>query len=106
MSKEPKPYVIKYDYDDMYGFGTTIVFANDMDDAVNRFRHYMMDKRDSKWLEYTFNRADFRWVSKNVFGWNIFFNDSANVCLKVREICTQYGDIIPIQEHFEYAKIK
>lgn len=100
------PFVIKYDYEDMYGFGSVIVFAVSMVDAIDKFVKYMESTDNSTWKDYTVNRNTFRWVSKNVFGWNIYFNKKADVCLKVRKIETKYGDIIPIQEHFENAKIK
>lgn len=96
-----KAFVIKYDYEDMYGFGSIIVFASDMECAVKSFCKYMYDKNDSKWLERTIHNNAFRWVSSNVFGWNTYFNLAANVCIKVREVSQQFGDIIPIQEHFE-----
>lgn len=100
------PFVIKYDYEDMYGFGAIIVFARSMVDAINKFAAHMSTTDNSTWKDYTVNRSTFRWVSKNIFGWNIYFNEKADVCLKVRQIETKYGDIIPIQEHFENAKIK
>ena len=102
--KEPKeliPFVIKYDYEDMIGFGATIVFAESMEMAVDKFIYHMNETKNSNWLDYSHNRETFRWVSKNIFGWNIYFNQASDICLKVRQIETRYGDIIPIQEHFE-----
>lgn len=99
------PFVVKYDYEDMYGFGATIIFAKDVEDAVKRFVRDMINRRDTKWLDHTYHRNKFRYVSTNTFGWNTFLNDSDNVCLKVREVDTKYGNIIPIQEHFDECSI-
>lgn len=99
------PFVVKYDYEDMYGFGATIVFADNIDDAVEKFKRDMFNKKDSKWLERVYRHATFRHISRNVFGWHTYFNDPANVCIKVREVNTKHGPIIPIQEHFEEGSI-
>lgn len=99
------PFVIKYDYEDMYGFGATIVFAEDIDSAVETFKQEMFNKKDSQWIERTYHHSTFRHVAKNIFGWHTYFNDPANVCVKVREVNTKYGTIIPIQEHFEEGGI-
>lgn len=103
---ERKPYIVKYDYDDMYGFGTIVIFAYDMDDAIQQLRRHMIEMKDTKWIDHTYNQNTFRWVSKNVYGWNTYFNDSANTCVKIREVDTTCGLIIPVQEHFEVAEIK
>lgn len=99
------PFIVKYDYEDMYGFGATIIFAKDVEDAVKRFVREMINKRDTRWLEHTHNRTEFKHINTNMYGWNTFLNDSANVCIKVREVDTAFGDIIPIQEHFEECPI-
>ena len=104
--EELKAFVIKYDYDDCTGFGAIIVHAYSIDEAISIFKKYMFEKKDDKWYEMTYRRSDFRYVSKNIFGWNQYFNDNATVCLKVREINTKCGDIIPIQEYFEDSKIE
>ncbi len=110
--EEMKWYVIKYDYDDCTGFGAIILSALSHDDAIIRFKSYMFDRNNKgkgsvdEWYEHTYRNADFRFVSKNIFGWYQYMNNSANVCIKVREICDQYGDIIPIQECFEDARIE
>lgn len=96
------PYIVKYDYEAAFGIGTLILFADDEDDCVKKFRKYMFDKIDDKWLEYTYHRSEFRHVSMNVFGWHTYWNDSANVCIKVRKIDKRFGELIPIYEHFEH----
>ena len=101
--EEMKAFVIKYDYDDCTGFGAIIIFAVSHDEAVKSFRNHMFDKKDQKWYERVYRNADFRFVSKNIYGWYQYFNQHANVCIKCREINMQYGDTIPIQEYFEDA---
>lgn len=103
--KEIKAYVIKYDYEDCTGFGAIIIFATSHDEAIAEFKKYMFDKKDPEWYERTYRDADFRFISKNIFGWYQYFNGHANVCIKCREINMQYGNTIPIQEHFEDARI-
>lgn len=100
------PFIIKYDYEDMYGFGACVIFAKDMDDAVEQFKQHMYKSNNKEFFDRTsYHNKDFRWVSKNVFGWNTYFNDAANVCIKVREINMNYGTVIAIQEHFEEANL-
>ena len=101
----PKSYIIKYDYEDCTGFGAIIVHALTHDMAVILFRKYMFDKKDARWYEHAYRRSDFRFVSKNIFGWYQYFNDDATICIKVREIDMKFGDVIPIQECFEDANI-
>lgn len=96
-----KTFVIKYGYVDMYGFGSVIIFADTMEEAINIFINHMHSTGGEKWFERTYNRNVFRYKTSNVFGWHVFFNDSENVCLKIREINTDHGEIIPIQEYFE-----
>lgn len=96
-----KPFIVKYDYEDLFGFGTCIVFAEDMDGAIVAFKNHMFDSGNVEWKNHAYNQNNFRWVSRNVFGWNTYFNGPANVCLKIREINTTYGTIIPIQEYFD-----
>ena len=101
----PKSYIIKYDYEDCTGFGAIIVHALTPDMAVLVFRKYMFDKKDARWNDHAYRRSDFRFVSKNIFGWHQYFNDDATICVKVREIDMKFGDVIPVQECFEDAKI-
>ena len=104
--KEIKAYVIKYDYEDCTGFGAIIVFGTSHDDAVNEFKKTMFaNKSNEAWYEHTYRDADFRMVSKNIYGWYQYFNNHANVCIKCREINMQHGNTIPIQEYFEDARI-
>lgn len=100
-----KTFIVKYDYEDCTGFGAVVVYAPSPDAAVIKFRNYMFDNKTERWMDHMYRRSNFRHVSCNIFGWHQYFNDDATVCLKVREIDTKYGDIIPIQESFEDARI-
>lgn len=100
-----KSFIIKYDYEDCTGFGAVIVHAPSPDGAVLAFRKYMFDNKNDRWIEHAYRRGDFRHINVNIFGWHQYFNNDATICLKVREIDTKYGDIIPIQESFEDARI-
>lgn len=103
--QEPKSYIIKYDYEDCTGFGAIIVHALSHDMAVIMFRKYMFEQKDERWYDHAYRRSDFRHVNTNIFGWHQYFNDDATICLKVREIDTKYGDIIPVQSYFEDSRI-
>jgi len=96
------PYIVKYDYDDAYGFGAVIVYTNNLDDAVYQFKRYMFNKKDQKWIDHTYRYSDFKHIATNAYGWHTFLNSPVNVvCLKIREINIDHGPVIPIQEHFE-----
>ena len=101
------PYIIKYDYEDMIGLGTCIVFAKDMDSAIEDFKQNMINRMNNPNFidRVSFKNSTFRWVSKNIFGWNIYFNDSAIVRIKIREIDMKYGPFISINDNFEESKL-
>lgn len=97
-----KPFIVKYDYEDMYGFGAKIVFAESPEDAVIKFQKHMINSKDSNFYGRTvYHNNEFRHICMNVFSWHTFINNKANICLKVREIDDRFGDVIPIQEYFE-----
>lgn len=96
-----KAFIVKYDYEDLYGFGAKIVLATSPEDAVKKFQKQMIESKDSKFYERTYHNDKFRHICMNVFTWHTFINDAANVCLKVREIDDKFGDVIPIQEYFD-----
>ena len=95
-------YVIKYDYEDADGIGIFILYANDIDDALMKFRKHMFDTNDSKWYERAYRKSEFRLVAKNIYGWHTFYNEPANVCIKIREINKKSGDIIPVHRSFDF----
>ena len=96
------PYIVKYDYENAEGIGVVIIYAKSIDDAMKKFRTRMFESGDSKWYEYVYHRSEFRHVATNVYGWNTCYNESANVCVKIREINSKHGEVIPIYEHFDH----
>ena len=102
MDKEIKePFIVKYDYDDMYGFGSMIVFAKDEADAVLVLRDEMEKNQDKRWLDRTIRgNRDFRFITKSIYDWYTYYNNEANVCVKVRRINRKFGNI-PIGNNFE-----
>ena len=95
------PFIVKYEYDDMYGNGSKIVFADTVDEAVEKLNKHMLEKRDKKWTDRVYSNDEFRHICVNAFGWHTYVNNEAVVGLKVREIDLRFGDVIPIAEYFE-----
>lgn len=94
------PYVIKWDYEDIYGTGTLVIFAHDEEDAVRRFVRYIHNSKDPLWIERTWRYESFRFITKNIFGWYTYMNSITNVCVKVRQVDQRFGDVIPLVQIF------
>ena len=98
------PHVIKYDYEDAEGAGVIIIYANSVDDALTKFKSYMFGEKNAEWYERVYHRSEFRLVATNIYGWHTFYNDPANVCIKIKEINLRNGEVIPVYTDFTFIK--
>lgn len=96
-----KKYILKYKYEDKYGFGIYFVRAHDEEEAIRKFRFNMFEKRDTTWMEHTYRHSDFYLSSRSeITGWSVYLNQTCTTEIRVVEL-SALKDVTSLGENFE-----